>query len=203
MATTTPPYVIISAAALQSLREAGREAGAGDLLRLTIDGSFNNDLFFAPAELGDILVEASGLTLAMDTRTARRADGLAIDFVDGPGGSGFKLDNPNSKGSNIKGIHPADLAKSLKKREKLQLIDVRPAHEHAKAALEAARLLDAAYQAELDAVDKDAKLVFLAHHSRGAKAAAQEFYDRGFHNVWYVVGGIDGWSTMNPEVPRY
>jgi monothiol glutaredoxin len=159
-------------------------------------------LYFSPIEPNDIVVHVSGLQLAMDARTARRANGLKIDFVEGASGPGFKLDNPNES-SPIKGIHPVDLLRVLEAQETLQLIDVRHEVEHKKAKLEIARRLDPAYQAELDSMPKDARLVFLAHHSTGAQAAARQFYDRGFQNVWYVVGGMDAWATMDPDVPRY
>lgn len=198
----TEPKVTITDAALSAFRDAAGDAAEGEVLRLTIDASFQNDLYFAGLEPDDIIVVSAGLEVAMDPRTARRADGLKIDFVDGVGGAGFKIDNPN-EGSPVKGIHPADLVGLLEKRQKLELIDVRPEQEQAKARVKVARPLDPAYQAELDALAMDAKLVFLAHHSSDAQAPARSFYDRGFRNVWYVVGGIDAWSTMDPAVPRY
>ena len=198
----TPPEVRLSDAALGAIREAARDAPKGEVLRLAIDASYQYDLCFGAIDPGDVVIVASGLDLAMDPRSARRANGVKIDFVEGPHGVGFKIENPN-KGSPIKGVHPADLLRWLEKDERLQLIDVRPEAELARATVKAARRLDAAYRSELDALPKDAKLVFLAHHSSGAQATARSYYDRGFHDVWYVVGGIDGWATMDPEVPRY
>jgi len=198
----TPPEVTITEAALGAFRDAAREAQKGEVLRLAIDASFQYDLCFGGVEPDDVVVATSGLELAMDPRTARRANGVKIDFVEGAHGVGFKIENPN-KGSPIKGVHPADLVRWLEKGERLQLIDVRPEAELARARVGVARPLDPAYRSELDALAKDAKLVFLAHHSSGAQAAARSYYDRGFRNVWYVVGGIDGWATMDPAVPRY
>lgn len=198
----TPPEVTISEAALGAFRDALRDVPKGEVLRLSIDASFQYELYFAAIEPDDVVIAASGLELAMDPRSARRANGVKIDYVDGAQGAGFKIENPN-KGSPIKGVHPADLVRWLEKNERLQLIDVRPEAELAKARLEVARRLDPAYRSELDALARDAKLVLLAHHSSDAQAAARSFYDQGFRNVWYVVGGIDGWSTMDPAVPRY
>jgi rhodanese-related sulfurtransferase len=37
-----------------------------------------------------------------------------------------------------------------------------------------------------------------------SEAAARYFEERGFNNVWNVVGGIDAWSReIDPRVPRY
>ena len=78
----TPPEVSISEIALSAFRDAAREAGDGEVLRLTIDAKFHNDLYFAAIEPNDVVIVVSGLELAMDARTARRANGLKIDFVE-------------------------------------------------------------------------------------------------------------------------
>ncbi len=198
------PTVTITEAALRALRDAmdADDVGAEDVLHLTIDPRFQNDLYFGPREPGDVVVTASGITLAMDARTARRADGLTIDFVDGPSGTGFKMDNPNQS-PPVKGICPADLVRMLEGGERLEFVDARGADERAKARVDAARPLDERYESELLAMPRTSKLVFMAHHGRGGQSAARRFFERGFTNVWYVVGGIDSWSTMDPSVPRY
>ena len=182
--------------------EADGGAEADSVLHLTIDAHFQNELYFGPKEPGDLVITASGLTLAMDAGTARRATGLTIDYVDGPGGVGFKLDNPNQS-PPVKGIRPADLRRMLAGGEEIELIDARGADERTKASVDASRPLDERYERELLTMSKTKKLVFMAHHSRGGQSAAQRFYERGFTNVWYVVGGIDAWSTMDPTIPRY
>lgn len=197
-----PPEVTITSVALQVFRDAQQQAEPDDVLRLTISAGFDNDLYFGKREPNDIVVDASGLTLVMDARTARRANGLTIDYVDGAAGAGFKLDNPN-KTAPVDGIRPADVRRMLQKREKFVLVDVRSATERALARVDAARPLDPATEAELDALPKKTKLIFMSHHSNRARTAAQRFLARGFSNVRYVVGGIDAWSTMDPSVPRY
>lgn len=196
-----PPKVTITEHALAAIRDAAIEAEANDALRLKIDARFHNDLFFGPVEPNDVVIDVGGLRLAMDPGTAKRANGLKIELVDGPNG-GFKLDNPNES-SPIRGVRPADVRLMLKKRERLELVDVRDESERALARIDAARRLDEAYEAELLARPKDTKLVFLSHHSGRSRATAQRFYDRGFTNVWFVFGGVDAWSTMDPSVPRY
>ncbi len=199
----TLPDVTITESALRALRDASPDLGDDEVLHLKIDAAFQNDLYFAPLEPDEVVVVASGVKLAMDARTTRRAHGLTIDYIsDSSSGSGFKIDNPNQS-SPIKGIRPADLAWMLEKREEFRFIDVRPEQERERARLEAARPLDAAHRAELEALPKNTKLVFMGHHSSDGRVIAQEFVDRGFSNVWLLVGGIDAWSTMAPEVPRY
>lgn len=200
--TIEPPKLTISNAALDAFRAASAEAGDADVLRLTIDARFYNDLFFGPTEPDDVVVAVDDLTIAMDASTARRADGLKIDFAEDANGGGFKLDNPNQS-PPFKGVRPADVRAMLERRERFVLVDARDASERAVATLEAARLLDPAFEAELLALPRDEKLVFLGHHTTRGRSAARSFFERGFTNVWYVVGGIDAWSTMDPSVPRY
>lgn len=201
MPTIEPPHVTITESALEAFRTAAGDANPDEVLHVAIDSHFHNELFFGPAEPKDLVITTQGFTLAMDRNTARRAHGLKIDFLAGPSG-GFKLENPNES-SPVKGTRPAEVAEMLRKREKLELVDVREPAERAKAKVDAARPLDAQYEAELLARKKDTRLVFMCHHSSRSRRVAQQYVERGFTNVWYVVGGMDAWSTMDPAVPRY
>lgn len=95
------PVIRISDAARKAFQDApvdpGDDAG-GDSVRLTISPRFEPDLFFGPKAEGDIAVDCDGITISLDPPSAARADGVSIDFVDGPNGSGFKIDNPNKPG---------------------------------------------------------------------------------------------------------
>jgi probable FeS assembly SUF system protein SufT len=76
---------------------AGEEAG-GDALRLVINARFEADLFFGGTADKDIAVDCDGITIVLDPPSVVRADGVLIDFVEGPNGVGFKIDNPNKPG---------------------------------------------------------------------------------------------------------
>jgi monothiol glutaredoxin len=197
-----PPNVTITEPAVTAFRGAAGEADADEALRLSIDAAFQNDLYFGPKQANDIVITSNGITLAMDPATAKRANGVKIDFVQGPGGAGFKIENPNEP-PRVKGLRPEDVRDMLQKGEKLHFVDVRTEQERAIAKVDAARLLDAEYARELAALPTDSKLVFMCHHGVRSQNAAQEFVDRGFTNVWNVVGGIEAWSAMDPSVPRY
>jgi len=46
--------------------------------------------------------------------------------------------------------------------------------------------------------------VFQCHHGIRSQAAAEYCVEKGFRNVYNVVGGIDAWSlTVDRSVPRY
>jgi monothiol glutaredoxin len=196
------PTITITEPAVAAFRGAASEADADDALRLSIDARFQNDLFFGPKAPNDVVLTVNGITVAMDAATARRANGLKIDFVQGPGGAGFKIDNPNEP-PRVKSLRAEDLKELLGKGEKFEFVDVRNEGERALAKIEGARLLDQAYEKELNDKPKDTKMVFHCHHGMRSQAAAQRFLDRGFTNVWNLVGGIDAWSAIDPKVPRY
>ena len=92
------PVLRISDAARKAVQDASVDVGE-DALRLAISARFENDLFFGPKAESDIVVDCDGLTISLDPPSAARADGLSIDFLDGPNGTGFKIDNPNKPGT--------------------------------------------------------------------------------------------------------
>jgi len=88
------PVIRISEAARRAFLDAAANAG-GDPLRLEMSQSFEPEPFFGPMAEGDIAVDCDGLTILLDPSSARRVDGVSIDYVQGPNGSGFKFENPN------------------------------------------------------------------------------------------------------------
>ncbi|MDP3817033.1 putative Fe-S cluster assembly protein SufT [Pseudomonas sp.] len=115
------PSIRLSDSARRVLRDALAE-GSGDWVRLRIDERFAHELLFGPGAEGDIAVAADGLTLLLDPASARRADGLAIDFVQDLRGAGLRFDNPNQPGRPQRIELKRDCAATLIPRgERLQL----------------------------------------------------------------------------------
>ncbi|HEX6513531.1 MAG TPA: iron-sulfur cluster insertion protein ErpA [Chloroflexota bacterium] len=56
-------------------------------------------VFDEPDEDEDIVVEAEGFRLILDSMSASVLSGTEIDYVDGLMGQGFTFSNPNAKGS--------------------------------------------------------------------------------------------------------
>jgi monothiol glutaredoxin len=197
------PTIHITEAALKAFRGA-LEASIdtpGEALHLKIDAGFQNDLYFALREPGTLELAIQGLTLFIDPASARRADGMSIDFIDGAN-AGFKIENPNQP-ATVKQLTPAEL-KELLDQQKITLFDVRPDHERALASIPQARSLDQAGQEYLLSLDRDAPIAFLCHHGMRSQNAAQQVLAEGFRNVYNVRGGIHAWSeTVDRAVPQY
>lgn len=195
------PTIVVSDAAAKAFKDA--EEPGEDKLRLEIAPSFQVDLYFAPAKAGDIEVKANGLVILLDPASARRADGLSIDYVDGPDGAGFKIENPNAP-AQVRQLSVKELDRMMKAGEKLHLFDVRTEKERQTAKIEGAIHLDDAGKAKLDGLDKDAMIVFHCHHGGRSQSAAEQWIRQGFKRVYNLAGGIDAWSReVDAKVPRY
>ncbi|WP_437996671.1 Grx4 family monothiol glutaredoxin [Sorangium sp. So ce185] len=196
-----PPAIRVTQAAVAAF-SAARESDA-DFVHIEIDPSFNYGLYFGPRQAGDVEVEAGGVVFLLDRASARRAEGLSIDFVEGPSGGGFKLESPNDP-PKVKQLSPAALKAMLDGGEALELFDVRTDQERTIAKIEGARRLDQEGQQRLEALAKDARIVFHCHHGGRSQAAAEHYLAKGFRNVYNLQGGIDAWSReIDPSVPRY
>lgn len=195
------PQIVLSPAAVAAFEEAGRDAEY-DHLRLDISPQFQHALSFGPKLAGDIEATSNGYSLWMNKSTARRADGLRIDFVQGPTGAGFQIDNPNEP-PKVKSMSVEALQAKLAASEPLWLFDVRTAEEQAIASIPRAISFDAEGQQQLQALPNDAMVVLYCHHGMRSQMAAQQVLGLGFTNVWNLAGGIDAYSRVEPSIPRY
>ena len=199
----TPPAITITPAAAQMLGEAVANAGDGFALQIDVDARFNAKLQLAPIDANAIAVEAAGLRVQFDLASARRAQGLRIDWVDDERGRGLVIDNPNAPPK----VQPLS---AVEARERvitgtLTLVDVRPADERQLASVnEPFSILDGDAITHLEALDKDTPLAFLCHTGQRSAQVAEHFRGLGFRNVFNVEGGIAAWAELaDPHVARY
>jgi monothiol glutaredoxin len=202
--TVEPPKVQASDAALSMIRQAQAQAEPGQGLRVVVlQGGRNHDLMFDQQKPGDFKVDVGGVSFLFDRGSARLADGLSLDFVEGPDGGGFKIDNPNAP-ARVRSLTPRELKARLDAGETLRLYDVRGVAERNLARIPGAVMLDEAAQREMEKLPRDTTLVFHCHHGMRSQQAAEHFAQQGFRNVFNLQGGIDAWSqAVDPSVPRY
>jgi monothiol glutaredoxin len=195
------PKVTVSSAAAKALQNAAAEAG-DDVVRLEIDARYVCDLHLGGKQAGDLAVTSNGVTVHVARESAGRADGITIDFVEGPRGGGFRIVNPNEP-ARVKPIGPQEL-KALLDAAQVELFDVRPDDERARASIAAARKLDAEGQRYLLGLKKDTPIALHCHHGMRSRAAAEELLRAGFTKVYNLEGGIEAWSNeVDPSVPHY
>jgi monothiol glutaredoxin len=199
----TAPKITVSPAARLAIEAAkGDESGS---LRLEISDDFEHALSIDEPSDDDFSVDAGGITVLIDPDSAQRANGVQIDFENGPSADqgGFKVENPNEP-AKVRQLSPAGLKQMLDAGERFQLYDVRTPEERAIASIQGAKLLDDAALREAESLDKDTPLVFHCHHGGRSQSAAQRFVSEGFKRVYNLAGGIDAWSaSVDPSVPRY
>lgn len=202
-APATPPTVTVTARAAAVLRGALADAGADDVIHLSIDGRYDHGLDVGPREATSMTIESNGVTVQVDAASARRAAGVVIDYVEGPSGAGFKIDNPNRPPA-VKAIGPKELAALLASGEVKELFDVRTPRERATASIANSVLFDDDAAAHIATLDKATPLAFFCHHGGRSQNAAEHFLQQGFRNVYNLAGGIDAWAVqVDPSIPRY
>ncbi|BBD81232.1 Grx4 family monothiol glutaredoxin [Aerosticca soli] len=195
----TPPTITITDRAAQAIREGTREAD-GMALHLSIDTNRQARFELAPAGEYDIVTVSNGIEVHLDPGSARRAQGIVIDWVSTLGGEGLSLSFPGA----LRSLDVQELARRLAEGG-LTLIDVRPAEGRAQAApLPQARVLEEEGYAALAGLPKDTPLAFICHHGISSRAVAERFVAHGFSEVYNVEGGMDAWAReIDPSVPRY
>ncbi|KIP86235.1 glutaredoxin [Stenotrophomonas chelatiphaga] len=198
----TPPSITVTPAAVEMLKGALADS-PGAALQLGIDARFQPNFQLAPFDEGAIAAESNGLRVQFDLASARRADGITIDWVDDIRGKGLAIDNPNApKAITELSVRDAD---DLVRAGTVLLVDVRPSEERSIAAVGVPfKVFDGNGRAELEALPKDTALAFLCHHGGRSAQAAEQFRALGFTKVHNVTGGIDAWSDeVDNGVPKY
>ncbi|HBZ48580.1 MAG TPA: Grx4 family monothiol glutaredoxin [Stenotrophomonas sp.] len=198
----TPPRITVTPAAVEMLRGALADA-PGASLQLGIDASFQPNFQLAPHDDNAIAAESNGLRVQFDLASARRAEGITIDWVDDIRGKGLAIDNPNApKAVQELAVRDAD---DQRRAGTVTIVDVRPADERAIAAINAPfETFDGDNRARLEALPKDTPLAFLCHRGGRSAQAAEQFRALGFSKVYNITGGIDAWSdAVDNSVPKY
>ncbi len=196
------PELHLTDSFVTAIRSAIEGAGGQGTTRLQISPRFEYGIGLSDEAPGDFKVEANGLTILVDASTAERADGIHLDFRDGPGG-GIVIDNPNEPPS-VRGLDVHSYKSMRDLNEPHYLLDVRTKEEWDKARIEGAILLDENGMRKLDDLEENATLVLMCHHGIRSAQAAGQLLQRGFRKVYNLEGGIDAWSIhVDTNVPRY
>jgi monothiol glutaredoxin len=195
-----PPTITVTDTAVDAITAASEDEQG--IIRIIISSDFRYQMGFADAERGDLVVEANGLTLHLDPGSAKRANGMTIDFETGDN-PGIIIQNPNEP-KGVQEMSVIELKAAMDGNVELTLFDVRSEEERAIASIEGAILLDQEGAAKLGALPKDAMIVFHCHHGGRSLRAAEHFLKEGYTDVYNLTGGIDAWSqSVDPNVSRY
>ena len=198
----TPPQITITPTAAEAIR-AGMEEDPSLALHLSIDGRWQAQFMLKPAQGHELVAVSQGIRILVDLATARRADGLQIDWVDGLTGSGLKITNPNAPAA-VADLSVTELAELINRGEAPMLWDVRPPADRQAYPFAAARALDGEAMEMLKSADRSQPMAFICHHGNASRQAAEHFRGMGFTTTFNVSGGVDAWATqVDPSFPRY
>ena len=199
----TPPNITITPAAAEMLANAVADAGPGGALVLSINAQFQPNFQLAQFDANAIAAESNGVRIQFDLASARRADGITIDWVEDVRGKGLAIDNPNAP-KPVQSLSPKEADAKVRASEVL-LVDVRPADERGFAAAAVPfKTFDSNGRAELEALPKDTAIAFLCRSGGRSQQAAEEFLALGFRNVYNVVGGINAWADeVDASLTKY
>ncbi len=101
----TPGTIALSPSALKRLRVmVAAEDKPGVMLRVTVDGGgcsgFQYSFAFDDSRQNDDLVfEQEDISVVTDEVSIEMLDGCTVDWVENPGASYFRIDNPNATSS--------------------------------------------------------------------------------------------------------
>ena len=197
----TPPKITVDAGAAAQIKAA--DDGSGDVLRLAIGPSFQYDLAFDAKKPGDVVVETGGVKIHLDRNSAKKAEGLSIQWVETKDGGAFRIENPNEP-ARVKSVTAAEVKKWLDEGKTFAFFDVRTDEELRTAKVAQAKQLEGGTGEALAATDKSTPVVFMCHHGMRSRTAAERALKDGFKNVFNLEGGIDAWSqSVDSSVARY
>ena len=197
----TPPSIEVTPAAIAMLRDAIDNAGEGIAVQVQLDPQYQAKLQLVPADAKAIATMLDGVRLQFDLASARRADGLSIDFADDERGRGLVIVHPLAA-APVRELSP-EAARDMLANGALTIVDVRPPQERAQAELpHPHRTLDDGIDA-IESLPKDAPIAFICHHGGRSAQAAEHFRGLGFREVYNISGGIDAWAQIDPAIARY
>jgi monothiol glutaredoxin len=201
---TVPEITMTKSAEKAFLKFWDAEGDTDDpVVRLTVGSDWEPLLDLDQVRDGDVVIDMGELDLVMTRSSARRVNGVTIDFVERGGQAGFKVDNPNTP-RMVNQLTVDDLKRWIDEGKPHLLVDVRTVEERATAKIEPSILLDEEWKARLEELDRDQTVVFYCHHGMRSQQAASHLLRSGFRDVHNLQGGIDAWSLhVDPDTPRY
>ena len=189
------PEISLTDAAVGAFKSAIQRYD-GQSIILEISPQFQYDIGIGQAGSDYYAVTSNEFTIYMSRSSAKRANGLSIDFQDG----GLKINNPNEP-KTVSRINVREFKQWIDLKKEYVLFDVRTEEERNIAKIDSAQVFS---EEALEDLSKDTRIVFHCHHGMRSYRAAQQALEKGYSNVYNLEGGIHAWSLhVDPLVPTY
>ena len=182
------PTVHCSPNILALFKESLATHGGG--IHIEINKTFQYDIFIGPKSNGQIESVCDGVPFYFSRGSAKRADGISLDFKDGDNG-GVLIDNPNEP--KFQDITVTDLESWLTDHPRAKVYQI---GADASSKLPFATLLDASAHQEIEELPKDHPVAFMCMMGVRSQQAAKSLAFQGYNNVFNVVGGLSAWNEF-------
>lgn len=185
------PKISISEKA-QSNILSGIENIGSNVLMLSIDGQFNTRFSIEEPKGYEIVSDVNGIKIYMDIGSAKRAEGIEIDWVEDLQGAGLVIKNPNAP-AEVKQISKEELAQGIKKGHYTHIYDVRSEDQYLQQNIPGSKRLDKQNMQLIEGLAKDTPLVFVCNVGNSSQGACDFYRKKGFTDVNNLVGGVSQW----------
>ena len=173
---------------------SGIENIGSNVLMLSIDGQYNTRFSIEEPKGYEIVSDIGEIKIYMDIGTAKRADGIEIDWVEDLNGAGLVIKNPNEP-KPVNQISKLDLQKGIESNIYNNIYDVRSETEFANNSIPGSVRLDKAKMQEIEELPKETPLVFVCHVGNTSQGACEFYRKKGYTNVNNLVGGVSDWFS--------
>ena len=183
-----PPTIHCSPNILNLFKESLATHGGG--IHLDVTKNFQYDIFIGPKNNGQVETNVDGVPFFMSRGSAKRANGISLDFKDGDNG-GVLIDNPNEP--KAQDITVTDIESWLKDNPSAKVYQIGVGADNL---LPFATIFDASAQQEIERLDKAHPIAFMCMMGIRSQQAAQNFALQGYTNVYNIVGGLNAWQDF-------
>lgn len=199
-----PPEVTLSAAAADFLRAAIANSAPGTVAEIEVDAKWASCVRLVARRQGMIQAQADGVPLQFDLASARRSDGLSIDWEDVDRGPSWTMHFPGAPVIEpVRPISAAD-ADAAAREGLLLIVDIRHPQERALAQLNLPFLSLDESSHEIRNLAPTVPLAVLCHHGDRSVHAAEHLHRLGHRDVYYIEGGIEAWAKLvDTTIARY
>ena len=183
-----PPTVHCSPNILNLFKESLATHGGG--IHIDVSKNFQYDIFIGPKSNGQVESLVDGVPFYFSRGSAKRANGISLDFKDGDNG-GVLIDNPNEP--KFEDIAVSDVEAWVADNPTAKVYQIGVTAEQV---LPFATLLDASAHQEIGQLPKDHPIAFMCVMGVRSQHAAKDLVFQGYNNVFNIVGGLTAWNEF-------
>lgn len=185
--------ITITDAAKENILSGIQDIGS-HVLMLNIDSQFNTRFSIEEPKGYELTSKIDEITIYMDIGTAKRADGIEIDWVEDLQGAGLVINNPNQP-KPVNQISKQELKDGIEKGHYQHIYDVRSEDMFMAQTIPGAKRLDKDNMKVIEALDKATPLVFVCSVGKSSQGACEFYRKKGFTHVNNLIGGVTDWYS--------